>query len=118
MGRRSKYPAELRERAVRLVQEQQPTHPSQWAAITSIAEKIGCTAKTRARSGGEGDWPTAQVGAADRARPNAFSPKQPSSALAPGWTPAPARRESAHATWFAVAQQAGPRNFQTPKPRS
>jgi transposase len=46
MGRRSKYPAELRERAVRLVLEQQPTHPSQWAAITSVAEKMGCTAET------------------------------------------------------------------------
>jgi len=46
MGRRSKYPAELRERAVRLVLEQQPTHPSEWAAIVSIAEKMGCTAET------------------------------------------------------------------------
>jgi transposase-like protein len=46
MGRRSKYPAELRERAVRLVLEQQPTHPSEWAAISSIAEKMGCTAET------------------------------------------------------------------------
>lgn len=46
MGRRSKYPAELRERAVGLVLEQQPTHLSQWAAISSIAEKMGCTAET------------------------------------------------------------------------
>jgi|SRR5579871_3737866 len=43
MGRRSKYPAEVRERAVRLVFEQQPEHPSQWAAISSIASKMGCT---------------------------------------------------------------------------
>jgi transposase len=43
MGRKSKYPAEVRERAVRLVFEQQPEHASQWAAISSIASKVGCT---------------------------------------------------------------------------
>ena len=43
MGRKSKYSPEVRERAVRLVFEQQPAHASEWAAITSIAEKIGCT---------------------------------------------------------------------------
>jgi transposase len=46
MGRKSKYPAEVRERAVRLVFEQQEQHESQWAAISSIAEKMGCTAET------------------------------------------------------------------------
>ena len=46
MGRPSKYPAELRERAVRLVREQESQHESQWAAIESIAEKMGCTAET------------------------------------------------------------------------
>jgi transposase len=46
MGRQSKYPAEMRERAVRLVFEQQDNHESQWAAIVSIAEKMGCTAET------------------------------------------------------------------------
>src|SRR5271165_4040379 len=39
MGRPSKYPPEVRERAVRLVFEQMPSHDSEWAAITSIAEK-------------------------------------------------------------------------------
>ena len=46
MGRQSKYPAELRERAVRFVWEQRGTHESEWATITSIAEKMGCTAET------------------------------------------------------------------------
>ena len=46
MGRKSKYPAEVRERAVRLVFEQQGQHESQWAAIESIAAKMGCTAET------------------------------------------------------------------------
>ncbi len=44
MGRRSKYPAETRERAVRLVFEQPAQHESQWAAISSIATKMGYTA--------------------------------------------------------------------------
>ena len=46
MGRRSKYPIEMRERAVRLVFEQHAQHESQWAAIVSIASKMGCTAET------------------------------------------------------------------------
>jgi transposase-like protein len=36
----------MRERAVRLVFEQQEKHESQWAAIVSIAEKMGCTPET------------------------------------------------------------------------
>ena len=36
------YPAELRERAVRLVREQEAEHASQAAAIRSIAAKVGC----------------------------------------------------------------------------
>ena len=46
MGRKSKYSPEVRERAVRLVGEQEGAHASQWAAISSIAAKIGCTPET------------------------------------------------------------------------
>src|SRR3970282_2149484 len=46
MARPRKYSPEVRERAVRMVREHGPGHPSQWAAITSIASKFGCTAET------------------------------------------------------------------------
>lgn len=46
MGKQVKYSSEVRERAVRLVFEQQRDYESQWAAINSVAEKIGCTAET------------------------------------------------------------------------
>ena len=41
-----RLPAELRERAVRLVFEQKAAHESEWAAIESIAARMGCTAET------------------------------------------------------------------------
>ena len=40
-GRRGGYPAELRERAVRLVAESRAHHDSEWSAITSVAAKLG-----------------------------------------------------------------------------
>ena len=41
-----KFSTEVRERAVRMVFEHRDEHTSQWAAIVSIAAKIGCTAQT------------------------------------------------------------------------
>ena len=42
----ARYSPEVRARAVRMVLEHQSDHPSQWAAICSIASKIGCTGET------------------------------------------------------------------------
>ena len=41
MGRPSKHSPEVRERAIRMVFDQTPEHPSQWAAIRSVGEKLG-----------------------------------------------------------------------------
>ena len=49
MGKRSRYSAEVRERAVRLVKQSEGDHGSEWAAITSVASKMGCTAETLRR---------------------------------------------------------------------
>ena len=46
MNKPVKYSPEVRDRAVRMVLEHQDGHGSQWAAIESIAGKIGCTAET------------------------------------------------------------------------
>jgi transposase len=46
MTRPKQFSPEIRERAVRLVREHQHEYATQWAAITSIASKIGCAAET------------------------------------------------------------------------
>jgi transposase len=47
MSRPSPYPAELRQRAVRMVAEVRPNYESDWAAITAVAQKLGVgTAET------------------------------------------------------------------------
>ena len=46
MSKPTQYSAEVRERAVLLVLDHEKDYSSQWAAMVSIAEKIGCTAET------------------------------------------------------------------------
>lgn len=61
----SKFSSEVRERSVQLVLEQEAQHKNQWQAITSVAQKIGCTAETvrswvrqYERDGGRREGPT------------------------------------------------------------
>jgi transposase-like protein len=59
------YSPEVRERAVRLVLDGAGDHPTQWAAMSSVAAKIGCTTETlrnwvrqAERDGGQRPGPT------------------------------------------------------------
>ena len=66
-----KFSPEVRERAVRMVLEHRSGHASQWAAIVSIAAKIGCTAQTlsnwvRQAERDEGKRPGTTTDAAER----------------------------------------------------
>ena len=58
MNKSSKFSPEVRERDVRMVQEQRDQYPSLWAAIGSIAAKIGCVPQTLNESPGSslGNW--------------------------------------------------------------
>ena len=65
MRKSPKFSPEVVERAVRMVFDAKDQYPSQWAAIESIAGKIGCTAETLRRwvrqgerDGGARDGPT------------------------------------------------------------
>ena len=46
MNKSNKFSPEVRERAVRLVQEHRGEYTSLWAAVESIAPKIGCVPQT------------------------------------------------------------------------
>ncbi len=46
MSKANRYSPEVRERAVRMVFEHQRDYSSQWSAMCSIANKIGCTPET------------------------------------------------------------------------
>jgi transposase len=46
MGKVTRYPVEVRQRAVRLVLEHRGEYETEWAAICSISAKMGCSAET------------------------------------------------------------------------
>ncbi|GGX18014.1 insertion element IS6110 uncharacterized 12.0 kDa protein [Streptomyces lomondensis] len=50
MARPSPYPAELRERAVRMVAEIRPNYPTEWAAMKAVAAKLGIGAAETVRT--------------------------------------------------------------------
>ena len=46
MSKSKRYAPEVQERAVRLLREHQAEYESEWAAMQSVAAKMGCTAET------------------------------------------------------------------------
>ena len=55
MARTSRFSPEVRERAVRMVLDHAEQYDSQWTAIRSIAEKIGCSAEALRTWAARGD---------------------------------------------------------------
>ncbi len=71
MARGTRYSSEVKERAVRLVLDSLDDYPSKWAAIRSIAEKVGCgpeTLRKWVRKAEDADKPEVQRTEADKAR--------------------------------------------------
>ena len=61
-----KFSPEVRERAVRMVFEHRSEHASPWAAIVSIAAKIGCTAQTLSNWVRQAERPSTTTDSAER----------------------------------------------------
>src|SRR5689334_16304112 len=73
MTRATRYPPELRERAMRMVREHRDEHPSEWAAIESVAKKLGMTPETlrkwlRREEIDQHQWPGVTSGERERIR--------------------------------------------------
>ena len=64
---RNKFSPEFRDRAVRMVDEHRGDYPSEWAAMTSIAAKVGCTTETLRR------WCRSSVGSVGDSYDNALA---------------------------------------------